>query len=398
MNRPITETPDGRKIPSKLRTSEDLDRFVEEANRQISVLHDRYADMSRAYKLGFSTGSTGSGGLEKTGKLFRAVAKRGASGELSDEEVELIRSTRPGHFVKASLGTPLVSDSTTGSYAVPVEFHNEVIRVVEESSQLFPLVRKVSMRSKTKSVPTKGTGLAFTYVANQADDVAEASPTFNQETLSAETFACYVPVSEEFMEDEAVEIGEYFRDLVSEAFTASFEGEFLTASGSPSTGILNDAGVVQVTMGTGNTSFDSIDFVDFVAMESALAEVKGALRGARWLMSPYLWNRVRALKNADGDPLIAPWTDAGARQILGYPVVLSYEMPDSGDSAKSTNFLALGNPKNLIYGDRLGLEVRYYDGTRYSVTNGENFFRFRYRAGYNVPIPGAFAKLRTSAS
>ena len=132
-------------------------------------------------------------------------------------------------------------------------------------------------------------------------------------------------------------------------------------------------------------------------MESALSEVNGALRGARWFMSPYTWNIVRGLQDANGNPLIAPWSGTAPKQVIGYPVTLSYQLPDSGDDAASTPFVALGNPRYLVHGDRVGLEIKYYDATQFSVTNCEAFFRFRFRAAFDVDQPASFAVLSTAS-
>jgi len=336
--------------------------------------------------------------LKRSGSFMKTVAKRGDGNVLSDEEIELIKNSKPRRFVKAALGTPLTDDATTGSYAVPTEFHREVLRVVEESSELFGKTRTVNMNSRQKNYAKKNAGLAFTYLSSDGDDISEDNPTFAQGTLTAYTYAAYLPVTEAFLEDEDVEVAEYFRNIIAEAYSDKYDAEFLTGSGAPTTGVLNDTSCNTVTMGAGDTSFSSLDVDDFVALEAELSETKGALRNAAFIMSPYMWNKCRGLKNADGDALIAPWANSLQRSLLGYPVLLSYQMPDSDDDAADTAVIAFGNPKHLVYGDRIGLEVKFFPETRYAVTNAEAFFRFRFRAGFSLAQPGYFAVLKTAAA
>ena len=385
-------------IDSRVESIEGMSSDVRNLEKEFKSLNAQYKQVFSDVYRGTNTIADSDVTLAKSGEFFRAVARKGSNAELSDQEVELLKNARPEHFVtKASLATDLTSDATTGSYNVPVEFHREVLKVVEDQSELFNRVMKIPMTSRTKSLPIKNAGIAFSYAASQGDDLGEVNPTFTSKTLTAYTYAMYLGITEEFWEDEAVGIGEYFRTLAADAYTDIFDSEFLTGTGAPTTGLLADTSTNTVSMGTGDASFEDLDVDDLVAMEAELSETKGALKGAHWFMSPYIWNKIRALKDADGNALVAPWADSLARRILGYPVILSYQMPDSSDDGASTAFVALGSPKHLVYGDRVGLEVKYFDATRYAVTNCEAFFRFRFRAAFDVVHPAYFAVLSTAA-
>ena len=78
--------------------------------------------------------------------------------------------------------------------------------------------------------------------------------------------------------------------------------------------------------------------------------------------------------NAQGDPIIAAWIDASPRRINGKPMVLSFEAPDS---AVSTNFVALGDPRKLMWGNHIALEIKLFDATVHAVEYTEIFFRCR---------------------
>jgi len=370
-------------------TVNSISMTVDRLSTQIKQIVGDQRNLGELVKSGYApTGNPTN--VENIGAFVKA-AVRGHT----DTVVEL--GGRPGSLVtKDDLGTPLVNDSTTGSYLVPVQYATDILRVVEGASDLMPLVREWKMTSRTLQYPKKSVAPTFTQVASDGGANAESNPTFAVGTLTSYTYALWIPLSEALLEDQNVNLGEYFRQTIGEAAAVTFDTELLTSASTP-TGLLADTGTHAVAMGTGSIGFADLSFADFVAMEAELATVKGALRGARWIMSPSTWNVVRGLVNDNGDPLIAPWNQGAARQVLDYPVVLSYEMPDIDDSAAETAFLALGNPGYLNFGNRIALEIKAFDATSYAVEYCEVLIRARVRWAFDVGLPGAFAVLSTAA-
>lgn len=307
------------------------------------------------------------------------------------------QATLGSYQQKAALGTPLRGDTTTGSYLVPTEYLDEVIRQAEEQSELMRAVRRVEMKSRTTQVPVKSAGFSFTYLSTETTDVSEQSPTFGQETLTANTYAGYIGLSEALMEDSLVNLGEYFGELVAEGWATKFDSEFMSGSGTPITGILADTDVNAVTMDTGETSFDAIGTSHIQGLIGAL-DTRAKRKNAAFVMHPTILDYVADLKDANGRFIYREGSDAVPRTLRGYPVLLSDAMPDTGDSAADTAFVAFGDPKTLLFGDRISLELKYFDATSYAVTNTQVFFRARVRAGFNIPLPASWAKLKTAAS
>lgn len=331
----------------------------------------------------------------KLGEFAKAMVavKRGSP---TDKQRDLLME-RKGSIemeTKADLGTPLTNDSATGSYLIPVEYYDEIIRVAADTSELVPLVRRIPMKSNTKYYPTGGTATAFTYVSSDGGALTEQNPTFNQTLLTAYTYAMWVGCTEALLEDDIVGLGEYLRILAGEAYAAKFDAEFLTGSGSPTTGVLNDGSVNTAQAGTGNTSYEDFEITDLYSLVEQLT-TNAKRRGARFMMHPLLWDVVRKLKNADGDNIIAPWAETAAKSLFGYPVTFSDQMPST--DASNTAFVAFGNPRYLLFGDRVGMEMKFYDGTEYAVQYTEVFFRFRFRAAFDVGVPGAFSILKTAS-
>ncbi len=410
----------------KLKTIEDLQKYADGADEEISKLTSTVNEQGiqvtafieklkslqtiiKGGKRGFA-GAAGDGveSLEQTDlanvefeKFLKTTYKKHANEELSVEDRDFLLAQKDKgrrYFLqKALVGTPLVDDSTTGSYVVPEEWHNEIDRVVHEASQLVPLVTNFPMKSRVKYIPVKNAGVGFTYIPNDSDATTEASPTFGQKTLTSYSYFLWISLTEALLEDDIAGLGAYFREIVGEAYVDAFESEFLTGIGAPTTGILTNASVRTTSMSAGSSGFGDIKIGDFINMEGDLSERNGALRGARFLMSPYTWNLVRGLTDADGRPYIHPgWTGPAARELLGYPVLTSYQMPDSSDSAVNTPFIALGNPRYFAYGDRVGLEMKLFDNTIQALKHSEIFFRFRFRAAFEHTQPADFTVLKTA--
>ena len=328
----------------------------------------------------------------KIGKMFKAIAhgNKEVIGELGARGGSIDLET------KADLGTPLTGSAVTGSYLVPREYYDSVMKLTEDKSALMPEVMKYNMTSNTLYYPRKNAGATLTKITTDGGDNTESNPTFATDNFAAYTYATYVGVTEQLLEDSLPNLGAYIRELFSDAAATTFDNELLNSASAP-TGLFVDTGTNAVTMSGGDSSFDDIEVDDLRNLEKELATTRGALKNAKYIMSPYVHQVLRDQVNANGDPLIAAWIDAAPLRINGRPIILSYDAPDSSDDAASTAFVALGNPANLIWGSRLEMEVKFFDMTSYAVTNTEVFFRCRVRWGFDVGIPASWAVLSTAA-
>ena len=357
-----------------IKTGADLSAYLKRQDAEIAMLRG-------AFRAGFDRPMKGPAEMVNAEAFGRYVKQMGRS------------------FVsKADLGTPLEEQSGTGTYVVPVEYSRELMRIAEESSELIPLVRKIPMKSRTKYAATKATGVNFTYVtASDTTDITESAPSFGQLEMVAWTFGLWMGISEQLLEDEDVNVGSAFAELISEAFTAKLEAELLTDNGNPATGLLQNGSTNVVTMSPGNPSFSDVDYEDMIALVGGLT-TKAKRRGARFLLHPTVADIVFSIKNAQGDPIFRDSPASGRPPtILGYPFTLVDGMPDSGDSAVSTKFLAFGNPSHMVWGSRVDLEFKAFDATQYRAVNCEVLYRARFRANFQTAFPEAFSVLRTAA-
>lgn len=298
-----------------------------------------------------------------------------------------------GLYEKADLGTPLYTDATTGSYTISVDYLSEIAIVRIAESQLIPKVTRIPTFTKTTYYPTSLTVPAFTYTTSDIAATTETNPTFGQGTLTDYNYALWIGMSESLLEDNIVNLGQYFRDVISDAMVTKMETEMLTGSGSPTTGVFNDTSIQVATLADSGFTGATLEDAD-----NAVAKLSMAQRaGAEWIMSPSVWGHFTTRQNAVGTYFISDVQQKPVQMFKGYNVILSDNAYGMSDSGASTVMCVLGNPKHMIWGDRLGLEVGIYDKTSYAVTNMEVILRARFRMSFDVSIPTAFVGIKTSA-
>jgi len=83
---------------------------------------------------------------------------------------------------------------------------------------------------------------------------------------------------------------------------------------------------------------------------------------------------------------------------MGREYIMSDAMPDADDSAVSTAFIAFGNPKYILHGNRVGMEFKLFDQTSDNLVYDRLFLRARLRQAFVTGIPAAFAVMKTAAS
>lgn len=296
---------------------------------------------------------------------------------------------------KAALGTVLRGDTTTGSYLIPQEYASEVLRVAGEMSAMMGIVRSMPMGVRKISFPQSSTEVSFTWPTNEATAKTEKNPTFGQVDLEAKTAAGWITITEELDEDSIVPLGTYFAQLFGEAWAVEFDKQCLAASSDPFTGVLYASSVNDVLLESGN-SFADMTGDDLQNLIAGLT-TKRKRMGARFFLHTTILDLVSKLKNAQGDYLFKELREAAPGTIHGYPHTTSDAMPDTGDSAASTPFVAFGNPRYIIHGNRLGMEFKVFSETVRAVDYDQVFFRCRLRQAFVVGVPGAFSRLKTNA-
>ena len=301
---------------------------------------------------------------------------------------------------KAALGTVLRGDATTGSYLVPAAYEREVFRLAKQSSVMMGKVRTIDMAARDLYWPAENATPSLTWVTNETTAKTETNPTFSQIHLTAETCAAWLTVTDELLEDSLVNLGDFFKQQFVEAWGAEFDKQVLISNASPFTGIAYNSSCNIRNMASGKTSFADLELDDLIDMENDISSSKGetALKGAYFIMSRYVFNVLKKLKDDNGDYVYQKPDGGQPGTIWNYPYIISDQMPGSSSDATDTPFLILGNPKYWLHGNRVGMQFQTYNNTIRNLDYDQIFYKFRIRQGFIGAIPSAFAVLETAAS
>jgi len=301
-----------------------------------------------------------------------------------------------GEIEKTGLGTPLTGDSsgTNTQYLMPAYlYETEILRTADLISEVMPLFTRKRMTNRLIRYPVESNVAGLTFVTTEVTDKTESNPTWTYVDLSCETFATWVAIIDELLEDTFTDIGAAIRVQVLEDYIKTVEDQMFEGSGSPFTGILNETTAKVYSMTS--TSIDDLSWDDMQWLIEKLTERKYRL-GAVFMMHPTIWDLLCREQNAVGSYLWLP-TTVVPRMCRGYPVKLSDNMPTASEDSSEKAFIVFGNPKWMWLGLRIGLEFRYFDQTYYAVQNDENFWRARTRFGTKIAIPTNYAVLKTGA-
>lgn len=326
------------------------------------------------------------------------IKEMGGSNQLNPNSVDEWKSGTDWNINAApNLGTPLRGDGVTGSILIPDELANEILRVPDDPSAMMGQVRSVPMSVRKITYTQKLVGATWTWVTNEVTAKTETNPTFGSVDLECETAAAWIAFTEEWGEDSFVNQGAYFTELLRESWQTEFDKQCLNSATAPFIGVLQNTGANILNLGAGKTSFADVTFDDMHDLVAKLT-TQAKRNGAKFIMHTTVLDIFKKIKNDDGDYIWEKPAGTTPGTIAGYEYILSDAMPDSTDSAVSTAFVAFGNPKHILHGNRVGLEFRIFDQTADTMVYDRLFLRARTRQAFVTGIPAAFAVMKTAAA
>jgi HK97 family phage major capsid protein len=320
-----------------------------------------------------------------------------------------------------------VADATTdalytgndsqGGYLVPDLFLSEVNRFIEEYGVARREMRYLPFggEGNQRKIPTLSSSVT-TYWVDEANQKTTSKPAFGQVTQTLKTAAVLAILSEEQIEDTAINMISMLSKLMGEAIAEEEDTEFLagdTDDGDTWDGVLNADGVNTYALSTTSRA-DDVTPDDFL---EALDDLSTAQRrGGKWYMHPSVFAQVRGYRasaaSADdelGTYLVQSPTGTQPASLWGYPVVLSDAMPSVSDADGSgdvdTPFAFFANlQKTCVYGDKMGLRVKTLDQATVDTTGGDTVnlaqndmigVRVHKRVGYVPVLPSGIVVMQT---
>jgi HK97 family phage major capsid protein len=252
-----------------------------------------------------------------------------------------------------------------GGYVVPPETEMEITRLMTAVSPIRAIAGVRQVSASVYKRPISVTGPATGWVGETA-----ARPTTNSQTLAelsyptTELYAMPAATSA-FLDDAAVDVGQWIADEVNAAFAAQETTAFVTGNGvNKPTGFLAATAVAESSWSWGNLGYVATGAAGALPASNAsdvLIDLVYALKAgyrqnASWVMNRKVQGALRKLKDADGNYLWQPALTAdGKARFMGFELVEAEDMPNIAANSLS---IAFGDFKRgYLIVDRQGVSV-----------------------------------------
>jgi HK97 family phage major capsid protein len=281
-----------------------------------------------------------------------------------------------------------VSDDTAGGYLAPDQFTTELLRNLVQISPVRQIARVMPTASGAVVMP-KRTGTITAGWTGETEDKPETQPAYGQVEIPVYESSCYVDVSNQLLEDAAIDIAAELALDFAEEF-GRLEGlAFISGNGvKKPEGFMSHPAIAA----TPNGHATELQADGLISLMHALPEFYRS-RGT-WTMNGATIGAVRKLKATSGEYL---WRDSLAEgnppTILGRPVVECADMPNIGAGTFPIAFGDFSQAYRIV--DRIALAVLR---DPYSVaTKGLVRFHARRRVGGQTVKAEAIRKLQIAA-
>lgn len=239
-----------------------------------------------------------------------------------------------------------------GGFVVPTEFSTAVARIVEEISPIMKIANVIPMGTWKRQMPKQMGNLSVGWVAENSTRPL-VTPAFGQIEQVAKVLATVIKCTDELIRDSAINLTEFFSELVAEAMALEIERVALVGdatNGDPFNGIYNTDGVEQVAMSGSDVTFDDIANLIF-----KLSDARAS--GSVLVLSRTGLSKLLKLKDTNGNYLWQPPSGNAPATIWNTPYVVSSQIPNNIDTDKTIALFGRFN-RHLLISPRQELVVK----------------------------------------
>ena len=258
-----------------------------------------------------------------------------------------------------------IGSNPDGGYLVPAETEAEITKRLTTVSPIRAIATVRNISSTVYKKPVALTGPAVGWAAESG-----ARATTNSQTLdlmdfpAAELFAQPAATSA-FLDDAAVDVGQWIADEVNAAFAEQETAAFINGNGTNKPkGFLQATQIAEASwawnklgyVATGvSGAFPAADPSD-VLIDLVYTLKAGYRQNASWVMNRRSQAAMRKLKDSDGNYLWSPGTAPSAKAtLMGFDLVEAEDMPDIAAAATP---IAFGDfRRGYLVVDRTGVNV-----------------------------------------
>lgn len=284
-----------------------------------------------------------------------------------------------------------VNTTQDGSVLIPEQIADEILRKMEETSPVFEQARKYPSIEGTLKIAKENTDDQAGFVGEN-EEIPSIALKFGHVTLTQKRVGAAVTLTQQLLNDGAVDLLGYSADLLARRAARAVEKSIFKGEGGEKgfVGIFSD----QVT---DSQDLNKVKISSSVTADE-LADITGAvnpayLDGAAFYMSRELFNQIRKIKDGTGDFLLQARDVNGriGQTILGFPVFIS----DVLTKEDGVLFGNIGNAYGVMI--KKGFALKHVNGDTQQTLNGTQLLAFDGYMDGNVINPEALVIASISA-
>ncbi len=258
-----------------------------------------------------------------------------------------------------------IGSNPDGGYLVPDETETEIARLLKDISPIRSIagIRVISSSIYKKPITVSGPSVGWVGETDLRPETA--SQTLAEITYPTMELYAMPAASANFLDDAAVDVGQWIAEEVNAAFAEQESAAFVNGDGvNKPTGFLAEPIIDENSWSWGNIGYvptgNSGDFpatdASDVLIDLVYTLKAGYRQNAVWVMNRKTQAKIRKLKDADGNYIWQPSISPNGRAtLLGFDLVEAEDMPDI--SADSTS-IAFGDfSRGYLIVDRRGVNI-----------------------------------------
>lgn len=308
--------------------------------------------------------------------------------------------------------SPQAAHSTTvdtaGGFLVPIEIEQAIVNLKEQYGVFRQDARRVPMGSDTKNVPVRTSGLTAYWAGDNASLTATDTAWSNAGLVAKKLYAMS-KYSSEVAEDSIIDFGDMLTQEIAQAFAYAEDAAGFLGDGTSTYGgivgiktALEDGS--ECTAASGNTTFATLDLVDFEQMLGKLPNYPGI--NPKWYISKAGWaaSMMRLMDAGGGNTNATLGIGLPTPLFLGYPVRFAQVMNSTLTAQTSTEGLCYFGDLQMgaLLGDRRGISImvsdqRYFEYDQLAIRGTERLDITICSRGSST-VPGAIIGLETPGS
>lgn len=343
---------------------------------------------------------------ERAKILEKGLTKEEKQKKADDVTREFMKALLAGDTARAKAMTTSTSgaspDDSKAGITIPTELLSEVLRFIPDYGICRREMRYLPFGGpgNTRDITALAASVRVFWTGEGAKKKS-IQPTFAPVVQTLKKLAAICPMTEEILEDTLIPLNSLLGELFAEAIGIEEDYQFLAGVGSPWTGVLNNTSVNMVYQGVAGVENVTAD--DLLNMQDEIPTA--ALPGSKYILNRRSLNRIRKIKDLDGNYIYQRPSGGLPATIWDFPFELTDALPAPDAVQPGDPWIIFGNLKKCaILGDKQQIRVKILEEATITDTDDQTAInlgeqdeiamRVVERVGYVLALPQGISVLK----